>query len=151
MIELPDPGATSISAAPPDTPRSADTPMQLNVLCLFPENDDVQDLMAGLVLASMSGLKKPKHICALVTCTMLRAKQAFFLYSHLEGEARSEIKYRSSTNKIHTDRIISALRELYGSAESYVALQEAFFFSEATRGRNIVRVLPRLDEPPGES
>jgi len=117
LVELPDPDATSASAAPPVTPRSADTPMQLNVLCLFPENDDVQDLMAGLVLASMSGLKKHKHVCALK-----QAKQAFFLYNHLEGEACDEIKYRSSTNNIHTNRIISALCELYGSAESYVAL-----------------------------
>lgn len=72
------------------------------------------------------------------TCTMSRAEQAFFLYNHLEGEARDEIKYCSSTDKIDTDRLISALRELYGCAESYVALQEAFCSLRQQEGETLL-------------
>ncbi len=53
--------------------------------------------------------------------------QAFFLFDHLEGEAREEIKYRPSAERSDPDKIIEVLQELYGCAESYVALQEAFF------------------------
>lgn len=53
--------------------------------------------------------------------------QAFFLFDHLEGEAREEIKYRSTADRSDPAKIIVVLRELYGCADSYVALQEAFF------------------------
>lgn len=62
------------------------------------------------------------------------ADQAFFLFEHLEGEAREEIKYRPEIEKNDPIKIISALREVYGCSETYVALQEAFFFSEAAGG-----------------
>lgn len=62
---------------------------------------------------------------------MSRIDQAFFLFDHLEGEAQEEIKYRTETERGNPDKIISALRELYGCSESYVALQEVFFFSQA--------------------
>lgn len=61
------------------------------------------------------------------TRNMSITEQAFFLYDNLEGEARDEIRYRSSADRSDPDRIISALHELYGCADSYVALQEAFF------------------------
>ena len=53
--------------------------------------------------------------------------QAFFLFDHLEGEARDEIKYRSDAERGDPVRILAILQELYGCAESYVALQAAFF------------------------
>lgn len=53
--------------------------------------------------------------------------RAFFLFDHLEGEAREEIKFRSAADRSDPIKIIAILRELYGSSDSYVALQEAFF------------------------
>lgn len=44
--------------------------------------------------------------------------QAFFLFDHLEGEAREEIKYRSEVERKDPDKIISALQELYGCCDS---------------------------------
>lgn len=67
-------------------------------------------------------------------CNLSLADQAFFLFEHLEGEAREEIKYRPEIEKNDPIKIISALREVYGCSEMYVALQEAFFFSEAAGG-----------------
>lgn len=56
------------------------------------------------------------------------ANQAFFLYDHLEGEAREEIKFRSEEEREDPAKIIFNLQDLYGCAESYDTLQEAFFF-----------------------
>lgn len=66
------------------------------------------------------------------------ADQAFFLYDHLEGEAREEIKYRSSTERSDPSKIISILQDLYGCVESYVALQEAFFSRQQQEGESLL-------------
>lgn len=55
------------------------------------------------------------------------ADQAFFLFDHLEGEAKEEIRYRPKAEKENPEKIIEILQELYGCPQSYVALQEAFF------------------------
>lgn len=55
------------------------------------------------------------------------ADQAFFLFDRLEGEAREEIKYRSSAERADPSAIITVLQELYGCSEYYAALQEACF------------------------
>lgn len=54
------------------------------------------------------------------------ADQAFFLFDHLEGEAREEIKYRTSAEMNDPAKILAILRELYGCAESYITFQHAF-------------------------
>ena len=66
------------------------------------------------------------------------ADQAFFLYDHLEGEARDEIKYRSSTERGDPARVVAILQELYGCSESYVALQEAFFSRKQHEGETLL-------------
>lgn len=63
--------------------------------------------------------------------------QAFFLFDHLEGEAREEIKHRPSTERGDPTKIIAALQELYGCYESYVALQEAFFSRRQQEGETL--------------
>ena len=39
--------------------------------------------------------------------------EPFFLFDHLEGEAREEIKYRPATDRSDPAKIIAVLRELY--------------------------------------
>ena len=63
--------------------------------------------------------------------------QAFFLFDHLEGEAREEIKYRPATDRSDSTKIIAVLRELYGRSDSYVALQEAFFSRRQQEGETL--------------
>lgn len=65
------------------------------------------------------------------------ADQAFFLYDHLEGEARDELKYRPSTDRADPERIFSVLREVYGCTDSYVALQESFFSRRQQEGESL--------------
>lgn len=63
--------------------------------------------------------------------------QAFFLFDHLEGEAREEIKYRAATDRSDPAKIISILRDLYGPSDSYVSLQEAFFSRRQHAGETL--------------
>ncbi|XP_058482270.1 uncharacterized protein LOC131457315 [Solea solea] len=63
--------------------------------------------------------------------------QAFFLFDHLEGETREEIKYRSTADRSDPAKIIVVLQELYGCTDSYVALQEAFFSRRQQDGETL--------------
>ncbi|KAL1280076.1 hypothetical protein QQF64_014676 [Cirrhinus molitorella] len=67
-----------------------------------------------------------------------RANQAFFLFGHLEGEAREEIGHRSAIERGDPAKIFAALRELYGCSLSYVALQEAFFSLRQQEGETLM-------------
>lgn len=66
------------------------------------------------------------------------ADRAFFVFDHLEGEAREEIRHPPSVERGDCDKIISALRELYGCSQSYVALQEAFFSRKQREGETLL-------------
>ncbi len=55
------------------------------------------------------------------------ADQAFFLFDHLGGDAREEVRHRPVSERGDPERIFFILQELYGCSQSYVALQEAFF------------------------
>lgn len=66
-----------------------------------------------------------------------QSDRAFFLFDYLEGEAREELKYRSSAERKDPDRVLAILQELYGCAESYVALQEAFFSRKQQEGETL--------------
>ena len=63
--------------------------------------------------------------------------QAFFLFDHLEGDARDEIKYRPAAEREDPNKIIGILRDLYGCSQSYVALQEAFFCRKQQDGETL--------------
>lgn len=58
---------------------------------------------------------------------MSEHEKAMFLYDHLEGEARTEIKYRPTTTRENPEEIIKVLKEVYGCAKSYVRWQQRFF------------------------
>ena len=53
--------------------------------------------------------------------------KAMFLYDHLEGEARNEIKYRPVASRENPEEIIRILKEAYGCTKSYVYWQQRFF------------------------
>lgn len=64
--------------------------------------------------------------------------QAFFLFDHLEGEAREEIRYRSDRERSDPHQIFLALREVFGCSQSHVALQEAFFSRRQLEGESLL-------------
>ena len=58
---------------------------------------------------------------------MSTSDKALFVYDHLEGAARTEIKFRDISVKEDANQIITILKELYGCSKSYVSLQQKFF------------------------
>ncbi|GAA6218526.1 uncharacterized protein LOC117767770 [Lates japonicus] len=50
------------------------------------------------------------------------ADQALFIFDHLEGEAREEIKFRPGEERRDPARVLTILKELYGCSQSYVTL-----------------------------
>lgn len=58
---------------------------------------------------------------------MSELDKALFLYDHLEGEARNEIKYRPSAVRENHVQIMTVLKEVYGCSKSYVHWQQRFF------------------------
>ncbi|XP_060780518.1 uncharacterized protein LOC132888512 [Neoarius graeffei] len=63
--------------------------------------------------------------------------QADFIYDHLEGEVKDEIKYRPPTERRDSEKILDVLRELYGCSQSYVTLQQAFFSWQQQEGETL--------------
>lgn len=63
--------------------------------------------------------------------------KAYFMFDHLEGEARDEIKYRPRAEREDPGKIESVLKELYGCSKSYVALQENFFSRKQLDGESL--------------
>ena len=58
---------------------------------------------------------------------MSKHDRALFLYDHLEGEARNEIKYRPSDVREDPTAIVNVLKEVFGCSRSYVVWQQRFF------------------------
>ena len=63
--------------------------------------------------------------------------QAYFIYDHLEGPAKDEIKYRPKEEREDPERVLSILQEVYGCALSYVALQKDFFSRKQFDGESL--------------
>lgn len=66
-----------------------------------------------------------------------KTEQAFYIYDHLEGEAREEIKYRPRGEREDPDKVLEILQELYGCADSYISLQERFFSRKQQEGESL--------------
>lgn len=56
-----------------------------------------------------------------------QAQAADFIWEHLEGEAKQEIKYRPKEIRSSPEGVFEALLEVFGSAQSFTALQRQFF------------------------
>lgn len=71
------------------------------------------------------------------TCARARhlpaVEQALFIFDHLEGKAKEKIKFRPREEQRDPVRVLAILKELYGCSQSYVTLQQAFFFVAPTR------------------
>lgn len=65
------------------------------------------------------------------------ADQALFIFDHLEGEAKEEIKFRSAAERADTGKVFTILKELYGCAQPYVTLQQPFFSRHQLEGETL--------------
>lgn len=64
--------------------------------------------------------------------------QALFIFDHLDGEAKEEIKFRSSPVREDPEQVLAILKELYGPAQSYVTLQQEFFSRHQREGESLL-------------
>lgn len=65
------------------------------------------------------------------------ADQALFIFDHLDGEAKQEIKFRSTAERRDPITILSILKELYGCQQSYITLQQDFFARRQIEGESL--------------
>lgn len=79
------------------------------------------------------------------------ADQAFFLFDHLEGEARDEIRYRSDIERGDPEKNYSGFKGVVWLFLVSCSVAAGLFLQEATGGRDVVRILHCIDGPPGES
>lgn len=63
--------------------------------------------------------------------------KAMFVYDHLDGEARAEIKFRPRRVREDAEEIFKVLREMYSPAQSYVILQQSFFDRKQREGESL--------------
>lgn len=63
--------------------------------------------------------------------------QAYFIFDHLEGEAKDEIRYRTRAEREDSEKILSILQDMYGCARSYVSLQQCFFSRKQQEGESL--------------
>ncbi|XP_041842529.1 uncharacterized protein LOC121640743 [Melanotaenia boesemani] len=80
-------------------------------------------------IEEMQACVRARHLAA--------ADQALFIFDHLEGEAKEEIKFRSSGERSDPVQVLDILKELYGCTESYVTLQQAFFSRHQQEGETL--------------
>ena len=65
------------------------------------------------------------------------SEQAHFLYDHLGGDAREEIKYRPEAVRRDPSRILSILQEQYGCVGSPIALLQSFHSRKQQEGETL--------------
>lgn len=131
------PSTSGAPSSPTETPPAHSTPSGplTERLMLVPQDRRCPTFRGRSGLALEEWLEeaqacmRARHLSA--------ADQAFFLFDHLEGEPRDEIKHRSSAERSDPATIIAALRELYACADSYVALQETFFSRRQQEGETL--------------
>lgn len=91
----------------------------------------------GRTGAGVSEWKEELQACMRARHLSVR-DQAFFIFDHLEGEAREEIKYRPRVEREDPARVLAILTELYGCVQSYVTLQQSFFSRKQQEGETLL-------------
>lgn len=64
--------------------------------------------------------------CITSTCRMSISEEADFIYSHLEGAAKDEIRYRQSSVRQNAGAILDILQDAFGVKDNVTTLQKNF-------------------------
>lgn len=93
------------------------------------------------VFRGSSGITVEDWVEEIKACVRMRQmhpfEQAYYIYDHLEGEAKDEIRYRPREDREDPDKILSILQEMYGCAKSHVSLQQSFFSRRQLEGETL--------------
>ena len=127
--------ASESGPQPPPEPEPRAAPSVTERLVVIPRDRKCP------MFNSKTGLDIAEWIEEVQACGRARhlsaADQAFFIFDHLEGEAKEEIKYRSSAERADPTKVLAILKELYGCSQSYVTLQQAFFSRRQQEGETL--------------
>lgn len=134
-VAAPGPSAAPLTSDAPSTISSAAS-ASLTERLVFVPRDRKCPMFRGRTGISLAEWLEEVQACMRAR-RLSTADQAFFLFDHLEGEAREEIKFRPSAEREDPDKIITVLEELYGCSDSYVALQESFFSRRQQEGETL--------------
>lgn len=131
-------GPSSMSSGPPpSTPQSSNEGVAPPERYVFVPRDRRCPKFSGRSSLDIEEWIEEAQAC-MQARYMSASDKAFFLFDHLEGEAREEIRYRSDDERNDPVKIISVLKELYGCSRSYVSLQEAFFSRRQQEGESLL-------------
>lgn len=76
--------------------------------------------------------------CVIQTRGRTEKERAQFIFDHLEGAARTEIKYLPAEQKGSVEKIFDALKEVYGCSYSRISLQRRFFNRKQQEGESLI-------------
>lgn len=68
---------------------------------------------------------------------MLRAEQALAIFDLLDGEARTEVRFRPVSERDDPEKIFNILTGVYGCSQSYISLQKQFFQRRQLEGESL--------------
>lgn len=129
-------GAASTSSAPGSYTLSAGVSTAVTERLIVVPRDRKCPMFNG-----KTGMGIAEWVEEIQACVCARhlsvADQALYIFDHLEGEAREEIRFRSSAERGDPARVLAILQELYGCAQSYVTLQQAFFSRHQLEGETL--------------
>lgn len=134
--------AASSSSQSAPGPSSAGSPSGVNMDSLPPERLlYVPRERKCPVFRGTSGIPVEdwvEEVRATIRARHLRpVDQAYFIFDHLEGEAKDEIRYRPRSDKEDPERILAILQDLYGYSKPYVSLQQSFFSRKQLEGESL--------------
>lgn len=116
-----------------DAPLGIFAPMERVVVL---SRDRKCPLFDGKTGPSLEDWKEEVEACIRVR-HLAPKDQALFIFDHLEGEAKREIKFRPNQDREDPVRIWDTLQELYGCMQPYVTLQQAFFSRQQQDGETL--------------
>lgn len=128
-----DPASVTSGANPPAVSTSATVTERLVVM----PRDRRCTMFNGRTGIGIVEWKEEVQACMRARHLSVR-DQAFFIFDHLEGEAREEIKYRPCVEREDPDKVLAILTELYGCVQSYVTLQQSFFSRKQQEGETLL-------------
>ena len=65
--------------------------------------------------------------------------KASFLLDHLEGAAKTEVKFQVDIRKATADEMITVLREVYGNHDTWIQLQQQFYSRDQKPGEDFMQ------------
>lgn len=127
-VNQPGPSTASTSSS---APGPSSTPAPVTERLVYLPRDLKCPLFRGRTGLGIGEWLEEVHACIRAR-HLSPADQALFIYDHLEGEVREEIKYQSPGDRGDPNKVLSILKELYGCTKSCVSAGR-LLFKETTR------------------